>query len=312
MATAAARGTKTLVDSLPTAPDELAEKLARLRASLTEMGSLLVCFSGGIDSALLLLVATEVLGDRAIGITAVSPSLPPGEREESAAVARAIGARHELVDSHEIDDPSYAKNGPDRCFHCKTELYDVAERERVARGIAFVASGIIVDDLGDYRPGLDAARAHGVRFPLVEAGFSKADVRAAAALLSLSIWNKPASACLSSRIPYGTSVTRERLAKIGGLEAELRSLGFRQLRVRFHLLAGDGEAALARLELDLEELPRAAEPAMRAKLVEAGKRHGFRHVTLDLAGYRMGSQNEVLVGRSLRVLSLPNVRRSRR
>ena len=281
-----------------------APKLRRLREILADMGSVLVCFSGGIDSALLLLVAHQVLGERALGMTAVSPSLPPGEREESAAVARAVGAAHVFVDSHEIDDPKYAANGADRCFHCKTELYSVAARERVARGFAYVAAGIITEDLGDYRPGLDAAREAAVRFPLVEAGFTKADVRSAAEQLSLSIWNKPASACLSSRIPYGTSVTRERLARVGGLEAELKALGFRQLRVRYHEL-GQGEAAvpLARIELDLAELPRLAEPAVREQVLEAGKRHGFKHVTVDLAGYRMGSQNEVLVGKSLRVLS---------
>ena len=283
------------------APDLVDEKIARLGELLRQMGSVLVCFSGGIDSALLLAAAHRALGDRAIGITAVSPSLPPGEREESAAVARAIGARHELVDSHEIDDPSYAANNSDRCFHCKTELYTVAERERVARGIAAVASGIIVDDLGDYHPGLDAAREHGVRFPLVEAGFTKSDVRIAAERLGITIWNKPASACLSSRIPYGTSVTRERLARIGGLEAELKTLGFRQVRVRYHETAGSTvPATFARIELAAEEIPRAVE--QRDAMVKAGKRHGFQHVTLDLAGYRMGSSNEALPSRTLPVL----------
>lgn len=282
---------------------ETQQKLARLRDDLGAMGSLLVCFSGGIDSALLLKVAHDVLGARALGMTAVSPSLPPGEREAAAEVARAAGAAHVFVDTHEIDKPGYQQNGADRCFHCKTELYDVAAVERERRGLAHVAAGIITEDLGDHRPGLDAARAHGVRFPLVDAGFTKGDVRAAAEQLGLSIWNKPASACLSSRIPYGTSVTRERLSRIGGFEAALKALGLRQLRVRYHETGqGDHAATLARVELALDELPRAVEPGVRDAIVAAGREHGFRHVTLDLAGYRMGSANELLSGRSLRVL----------
>ncbi len=280
---------------------EVDEKLTRLRDELRALGSVLVCFSGGIDSALLLMVAHQVLGDRALGMTAVSPSLPPGEREAAAEVARAAGAAHVFVDTHEIDVAGYQANGPDRCFHCKTELYDVAAAERARRGIAHVAAGINTEDRGDPRPGLDAARAHGVRFPLVDAGFTKADVRQASEQLGLTIWNKPASACLSSRIPYGTSVTRERLGKIGALEAALKALGLRQLRVRYHE-TGEGEhaASLARLELGPDELARAVE--LRDAIVAAGRESGFRHVTLDLAGYRMGSANEVLTGRSLRVL----------
>lgn len=282
---------------------ETSEKLARLRDDLRAMESLLVCFSGGIDSALLLKVAHDVLGPRALGMTAVSPSLPPGEREAAAEVARATGAAHVFVDTNELEKPGYRENGPDRCFHCKTELYDVAAVERERRGLAHVASGIITEDLGDHRPGLDAARAHGVRFPLVDAGFTKPDVRAAAEHLGLSIWNKPASACLSSRIPYGTSVTPERLSKIGALEASLKALGLRQLRVRYHETGtGEHAATLARIEVSLEELPRLLEPGVREAVVAAGREHGFRHVTLDLAGYRMGSANELLRGRSLRVL----------
>lgn len=272
------------------------EKLARLRARLSELGSVLVCYSGGVDSAFVLAVAHEVLGPRAIGMTAVSPSLAPTEREEAIEVAKLIGADHRLVDSNEIDDPAYAANNPDRCFHCKSTLYRIAEEKRVAWGLSAVVNGTNKDDLGDYRPGLDAARIAGVSSPLVDLGFSKSDVREGAAAMGLPIWDKPAAACLSSRLPYGTSVTRERLSQVGGFEVALKQLGFRQVRVRYH-------DELARIELALAELPRAAEPAVRDAIVAAGKKYGFRHVTLDLAGYRVGSHNEVLVGKSLRIVS---------
>ncbi|MCS6900153.1 MAG: ATP-dependent sacrificial sulfur transferase LarE [Myxococcales bacterium] len=286
----------------PKQQDETSRKIERLNEILRRLESVVVCFSGGIDSALLLCAAHSVLGDRALGLTAVSPSLPPGEREESAAVARAIGARHEFIESHEIEDPNYIANNPDRCFHCKTELYSLTTAEARRRGFAAVVSGIIVDDLGDYRPGIDAARKHGVLFPLVEAEMTKRDVRAAAARLGLSIWDKPASACLSSRIPYGTAVSRERLARIGGLEAELKALGFRQVRVRYHELPGEPPVLLARIELPIADLARTVEPDLRETIVHAGKRYGYHLVTLDLAGYRTGSANEVLRGRSLKVL----------
>jgi uncharacterized protein len=282
--------------------------LDRLRATLRGMGSALVCYSGGIDSALVLAVAHEVLGARAVGMTAVSPSLAPFEKEAAAAIARQIGARHELVDSHEIERPGYVANAPDRCFHCKTELYDIAEQKRREWGLEHVLNGTNLDDLGDYRPGLDAARNASVRSVLVECELHKEDVRRCARLVGLTIWDKPASACLSSRIPYGTEVTRERLAQIGGLEAELRALGLRQVRVRWHGLGGaaastsasSGERALARVEVAAPELARAFE--VREAIVEAGKRFGFAYVTLDLQGYRTGSHNEVLVGKSLRVV----------
>jgi uncharacterized protein len=272
------------------------DKLARLRQRIGELGSVLVCYSGGVDSALVLAVAHETLGPRAIGMTAVTPSLAPSEHDEAIALARVIGADHRLVESHEIDDPSYVANNPDRCFHCKSELYRIAVAKGRELGLAAIVNGTNTDDLGDYRPGLQAAREAGVISPLVDAGFTKADVREVSAALGLPVWNKPAAACLSSRIPYGTSVTRERLAQIGGFEAAIRALGFEQVRVRYH-------ESLARIELAVPELVRAAEPLLRDAIVEAGKRHGFRYVTLDLAGYRMGSHNEVLVGRSLKIVS---------
>jgi uncharacterized protein len=231
-------------------------------------------------------------------MTAVSPSLAPAERDAAVTLAEHIGAEHRLVESREIEDPSYLANNPDRCFHCKTELYRIASAKQDEWGLAAILNGTNRDDLGDYRPGLEAAQQAGVVSPLVELGFPKDDVRAAARLIGLEAWDKPASACLSSRIPYGTSVTRERLAQIGGFEAALKALGFQQLRVRYH---GD----VARIELDLAELPRAAEPGVREAIVAAGKAHGFSYITLDLGGYRTGSHNEVLVGKSLRVVWSP-------
>ena len=271
------------------------EQLDTLRGILRELGSVLVCYSGGIDSAFVLAVAHAELGERAIGMTAVSPSLSEGEKEDAARIAVKLGAAHRFVESHELERPGYVQNGPDRCFHCKSELYDIAEAKRREWQLAVVVNGTNRDDLGDYRPGLEAAKNAGARSPLVEAGMTKADVRAAAQSIGMDVWDKPAAACLSSRIPYGTSVTTERLAQIGGLEADLKALGFRQLRVRWH-------DQIARIEIALSELDLMLTPGIREATVAAGKQHGFQYVTLDLGGYRTGSHNEVLVGRSLRIV----------
>ena len=270
------------------------DKLRELRAWFRQVGSVLVCFSGGTDSALVLAVATAELGPRAVGLTAVSPSLADSEKADALSVAESIGAVHRLVETDELSRPEYARNDPDRCYHCKSVLFDVAEQKRLEWGLAVTVTGANTDDLGDFRPGHDAAKKAGVRAPLVELGFTKADVRAVARHLGLAVWDKPAAACLASRIPYGTSVTAERLGQIAGFEAELQELGFRQVRVRWH-------DRIARLELGRDELARALEPDVRARVVEAGKRHGFHYVALDLEGYRQGSHNEVLVGRSLRI-----------
>jgi uncharacterized protein len=273
----------------------LDEKLARLATYMQGLESVLVCYSGGVDSAFVLAVAARELGERAVGMTAVSPSLPPGELEQAQELAKSIGATHRVVSSNEMNDPRYVANAPDRCFYCKSELYEIAEQKRIEWGLNFTLNGTNCDDLGDYRPGLKAAEGLGVKSPLVECGFTKADVRAGSQQLGLPVWDKPAAACLSSRIPYGTSVTPERLAQIGGFEASLKALGFRQVRVRYH-------DQLARVELDIAELARAVEPAVRSQIVTMGKRHGFHYVTLDLGGYRTGSHNEVISGKSLRVI----------
>jgi len=271
------------------------EQLSALRYLLRELGSVLVCYSGGIDSAFVLAVAHAELGERAIGMTAVSPSLSESEKNDAARIARTLGAAHRFVASNELARPGYVQNGPDRCFHCKSELYDIAEAKRQEWQLAAIVNGTNQDDLGDYRPGLEAAKNAGVQSPLVAVGMTKSDVRRAAKLIGMDVWDKPAAACLSSRIPYGTSVTTERLAQIAGFEAELKALGFQQLRVRWH-------EKIARIEIELGELPLMLTPGVREAVVAAGKRHGFQYVTLDLGGYRTGSHNEVLLGRSLRIV----------
>ncbi len=270
-------------------------KLDQLRVLLHEFGSVLICFSGGVDSAFLLAVANDVLGSRAVGMTALSPSLAASERNDAQSIARALGARHVLVESRELERAGYVQNAPDRCFHCKTELYEIAARKAAELGLHHILNGTNIDDLGDYRPGLDAAKQAGVRSPLVDIGFTKADIREASKLIALEVWDKPAAACLSSRIPYGASVTRERLAQVEGFERALRELGFTQLRVRWH-------DTIARIELQVDELQRALSPLFRERIISEGKTHGFKYVTLDLAGYRVGSHNEVLVGRALKVV----------
>lgn len=279
----------------PTPAASPESQLEQLLTLLSGAGSVLVCYSGGIDSAVVLAAAHRALGPRAIALTAVSPSLADAEHDDAKRIAAEIGAEHRLVSSNELARPGYAQNGPDRCFHCKSELYEIAEQKRSEWQLDAVMNGTNVDDLGDYRPGLEAAKLARVRSPFVELGFRKADVRAIGKLLGLTDWNKPAAACLSSRIPYGTSVTPERLGQVGGFEADLRALGFRRSRVRYH-------DKIARIELDIAELPRLLEPETRTAVLAAGKTHGFTYVTLDLAGYRMGSHNEVLSGRSLKIV----------
>jgi len=266
------------------------EKEERLLAALRALPSVLVAFSGGVDSGYLAWAAKQALGERALAVTAVSPSLPARERVAVEEFVRAFGIRHEFIDTNELADPRYRANQPDRCYYCKDELFTkLAELARV-RGIAAVAYGVNVDDLGDFRPGQQAAHQHGVLTPLLDAGLNKAEIRALSRRAGLPTWDKPAAACLASRIAYGVNVTEEALKKIERGEEALRALGFRQVRVRYHG-SPDGTGELVRIEIAPEELPRALTPEMAQKFAEIFKALGCRYVTLDLEGYRRGSFN---------------------
>jgi uncharacterized protein len=257
--------------------------LDRARSTVRELGSVLVAYSGGVDSSLLLKLALDELGpDQAVAVLANSPAYPESEQEQARELARGLGARLIEVDTEEVDLEAYRRNQPDRCFHCKEELFGTLEPVQERMGLRWLAYGATADDAGDHRPGHGSAVRRGVRFPLLEAGMAKPDIRAAARKLGLPNWNKPSFACLSSRVPHGTEITTDMLRQIDRAEAALKELGFAQVRVRHH-----GE--VARIEVDASELGRLVE--QREAVVEGVRRAGYTFVALDLEGYSTGSLN---------------------
>ncbi|HTA66710.1 MAG TPA: ATP-dependent sacrificial sulfur transferase LarE [Bryobacteraceae bacterium] len=268
-------------------PSALSEKQEKLFTILASMRRVIVAYSGGTDSAYLAWAASQQLGANALAITADSASIPESHKRDAEAFARECGFRHEYIETLEFENPEYVKNDPNRCFHCKDELFTRLEAVAKDRGVDHIIYGVNVDDLGDYRPGQRAAKFHGVEAPLVDAGLTKAEIRELSRLAGLSTWDRPAAACLSSRVPYGTPVTEATVKTVERGEEALRALGFRQFRVRFH-----GE--LVRIEVAKDELPKALTPAMAQAFVEIFKPLGFHYVTIDLEGYRQGSLNSVL------------------
>lgn len=264
-----------------------ASKQDTLQDLLQGMERVIVAYSGGADSAYLAWAAKQALGDNAIAITADSASIPESHKRDAEAFARQFGIHHEYVATHEFENPDYIRNDPNRCFHCKDELFTVLEKVAAERGVANIVYGVNKDDLGDYRPGQRAAKLHNVKAPLVDADLTKAEIRALSHEAGLPTWDRPAAACLSSRIPYGTPVTIQNIKTVEIGEEEIKALGFRQFRTRFH-----GE--LVRIEIAPDELPRALSLEMTRKLTAIFKALGYKYVTLDLEGYRQGSLNEVL------------------
>jgi uncharacterized protein len=269
------------------AKTNIEEKLARLKDILHDMGSVLVAYSGGVDSTFLAVTAHEVLGNKALAVFAASPVAPPMEKEEAASLAHNIGLRFKIIDSNEMSNPDFVANPPERCYYCKRELYSELKPIAKAEGLKWIADGTNADDLHDFRPGRKASAEAGIRSPMLEAGLTKTEIRQLSHAKSLPTWDRPASPCLASRIPYGIPVTAETLNKIARGEQYLHSLGLRQLRLRHH---GD----IARIELDPEDMAKIITPEIREDIVTHLKTLGYKYVALDLMGYRIGSLNEVL------------------
>ncbi len=268
-------------------PAELTAKEKALFAAIRSLRRVIIAYSGGTDSAYLAWAAHRVLGADALAITADSPSIPASHKRDAEAFARECGFRHEYIETHEFENPEYAKNDINRCFHCKDELFTRLQDHARERGFAYIIYGVNKDDLGDYRPGQRAAKIHEVKAPLVEAELRKAEIRELARRAGLSMWDRPAAACLSSRVPYGTPVTVRTIQTIEQGEEAVRALGFRQFRVRFH---GD----MVRIEIAREELPKALTVESAQAFTSIFKQLGFIYVTLDLEGYRQGSLNATI------------------
>jgi uncharacterized protein len=283
--------TRTIASTTNSALDEsqrlLEDKRRRLQGILAGYRSVLIAFSGGVDSAYLAIAAAAALGDRALAVTADSPSYPDAHRRLALSIAGDFGFAHEVIHTDELERPEYRANPANRCYYCKDELYSRLASVAAERGLDVVVDGNNADDRGDYRPGRQAAREHGVRSPLDEADLTKDDIRALARQAGLESWNEPASACLSSRIPYGTEVSDDKLRQIERAETAVRELGFRVFRVRHH-------DTVARLEIARSEMARALDPDINTQLVTALKALGYQYVSLDLQGYRLGSLNEAL------------------